>query len=197
MRVDVGHAAQVDAGVQRVDRGDELELGVGLDGLAHRAAHAARRAEDAHLGHGVALREAAAEAPGRPGGGGGGGAGRRGGAGPAGRRGGGGRLGSRRHRRSRGRGRFRSAPAGAEAAGGGHRRGGRWRRGLLLGTELAELGLVGGQLAEQAGDVGVGVVEAALVLGVGPGAELAQQPVGLALGLLLVDAAPGRPWWPR
>ena len=46
VRVDVGDPAQVDAGVQRVDRGDELEVGVGLDGLAHGAAHAPCRAED-------------------------------------------------------------------------------------------------------------------------------------------------------
>ena len=37
--------AQVDAGVERVDRGDQLELGVGEHGPAHRGAHAPRRAE--------------------------------------------------------------------------------------------------------------------------------------------------------
>ena len=47
VRVDVGHPAQVDARVERVDRGDELEVGVALDGLAHGAAHAAGRAEHA------------------------------------------------------------------------------------------------------------------------------------------------------
>ena len=66
----------------------------------------------------------------------------------------------------------------------GRRRGRRGRRGrrLLLGAQLAVLGLVGAELAEHPGDVGLGLGEPALVLGVGPGAELAEEAVGLALG---------------
>jgi hypothetical protein len=44
------------------------------------------------------------------------------------------------------------------------------------------LGFVGGEVADDPGDVGVGFGVAALVLGVGPGSELAQQAIGPALG---------------
>ena len=43
------------------------------------------------------------------------------------------------------------------------------------------LGLVGGQLAEHARDVGVGLVEAALVLGVGPRPSSRSRPSALRL----------------
>ena len=113
-----------------------------------------------------------------------------------GRRGGrGGRLGGRAAPAGRRRGRDRRSAAARAAAGSVARPGGGGgggRRLLLLGAELAVLGLVGGQLAEHAGDVLVGLVEAALVLGVGPRAELAEQAVGLALGLLVGDAVLGR-----
>jgi hypothetical protein len=54
------------------------------------------------------------------------------------------------------------------------------------------LGLVGGQLAEEARDVHVRLLEAPLVLRVGPLAELGEEAVGLALGLLVGDAVLGR-----
>ena len=41
--VEPGDVAQVDAGVEGVDGGDELERGVAEHGAAHRRAHAARR----------------------------------------------------------------------------------------------------------------------------------------------------------
>ena len=181
-------------------------VGVGRDGLAHRATHAPCRAEHPHPDH-VARPEAHAgrrrrrhriarrrrrrgRRRGAGGGGGGGGSGaggggrRRGAAaapGAGGGRRGGGAGGAAARRRGGG-----GAAAGAAGCGGAaaraagrRRRRRRWR--LLLGAELAVLGLVGGQLAEHARDVGVGLVEAALVLGVGPRAELAQQAVRLAL----------------
>ena len=49
--VDAGGVTEVETGVQRVDRGDELELGVAEDGLAHGGAHAACRAEHPDLDH--------------------------------------------------------------------------------------------------------------------------------------------------
>ena len=53
--VDPSRVAQVEPGVQRIDRGDELELGVAEHRLAHGGAHAARRAEHPDLDHGARL----------------------------------------------------------------------------------------------------------------------------------------------
>src|SRR3546814_19695950 len=57
--------------------------------------------------------------------------------------------------------------------------------GLVAADQLAVLGLVSRQLCEDPLDVRRSVGVAPLVLRVGPGAELAQQAVGLALGLEL------------
>src|SRR5690606_1797597 len=106
--------------------------------------------------------------------------------GPAGDRRGGSRIRQRRRlgrRRRRGRRRSGGRRLGGRGGRGRGRGGRRGRRlGLVALAQLAVLGLVGPELADEARDVGVGVGVAALVLGVGPGAEVAQQGVGLALG---------------
>ncbi len=51
--VDPGHLAQVDAGVERIDRRDELELGIVAHRLAHGRAHPATGAEHSYAHHGA------------------------------------------------------------------------------------------------------------------------------------------------
>ena len=53
-----GDLPQVEAGVVRVDGGDQLEVGVGRDGPAHRGAHPAAGPEDPDAQHGDTLRPA-------------------------------------------------------------------------------------------------------------------------------------------
>ena len=51
--VDAVHLAQVDAGVERVDGGHQLEVGIVAHRLAHGGAHPPARTEHSHAHHGA------------------------------------------------------------------------------------------------------------------------------------------------